>query len=88
MSSMDSSQIAEYLEPSCKEMFDAYLLVGYTAGDHKLTFVGDLGHPLKIPELNRNLRPLYRQAQKMMKDEYEKGETDGQEEDKKGLAGL
>ena len=67
-------------------MFDAYLLVGYTAGDHKLTFVGDLGHPLKIPELNKKLRPLYRQAQQMMKDEYERGVTD--EKDKKGLAGL
>ena len=47
------------MDPIAKEFFDAYLIIGYTADEHKLTLIGDLGHPKRIPEINKKLRPIY-----------------------------
>lgn len=75
MDDMDVDQIGEYIEPYAKEMFDAYLLVGFRANDHKIAMIGDLGHPKTLPELNRKLRPIYKECRKLVRDE----------EDKKGM---
>ena len=65
MDEMSEEQMVDYIDPRCKEMFDAYLLVGYKADDHKIALIGDLGHPKVYPELNKKLRPLYMEAKKL-----------------------
>lgn len=75
---MDDQQIAEQIEPMCKEYFDSYLVIGFRADDHKLCVAGDLGRPDKLPQLNRKMQPVYELAKQMMENE----------ENKKGLAGF
>lgn len=69
---MTVDEISEYIEPYAKEVFDAYLVIGFQANDHKVAMVGDLGHPLTHPELNRKLRPIYRECRKLIRNEEDK----------------
>ena len=68
MDGMSEDQVADYIDPRCKEIFDAYLLVGYKADDHKVALIGDLGHPKVYPELHKKLRPIYKEAKKLLRE--------------------
>jgi hypothetical protein len=68
---MNTEQIADYLEPHCKEIFDAYLLVGFTVDEGKVAVVGDLGHPNAFAEFNRKLQPVYSECKKILREDEE-----------------
>ncbi len=69
---MTLDEITEFIEPYAKEVFDGYLLIGFKADDHKVAMIGALGHPVRLPEINRKLRPVYKAAKKVLDNEENK----------------
>lgn len=66
---MTGRDIQKYIKPYMEEMFEGYVIVGFSADAKKPVIIGNAPHPLKHPEESRKIKKIAKYAYDNLGDE-------------------